>query len=1476
MSSFSLPSNLRKRKGSAYLLSILLLTVLLVPIMSIDTIIAREEAPARVLGSEPMGEWEMLTSGSWPSIDSGDCNVMYREAERELVVFYRTYWGFQVWSLFESNETWVQWNDTGTEPSSSHTNQAFTSNKNNTIAYYYGGYSNGPEWDKLNVFFYSNKTWIQIDTPDTLADRYWSEMVYDEATESVWIFGGRDGGWGGERNNDLHQFNFTHGWSYYPSVDPRPDPRDQPLMTITPDGKHIFVGFGRYASGGGGSNYYRHDIWQYNVTDDEWWEVTNDTGIPTEAGAILQYRPNTDDLILSMGFDGWEQLNDTYIIDRRTGDHTRVNLTGGIPGRHVQAWDVSSDYKRAIVFGDDGDRRDIWSVDLTDYSTKLTPGNPTWVGGSAFTGYDSEDGGKLMALKYIQNDLWQLAHFSLTTRSWNMMYVSDQNPPAYHDGMASTYDPEGNDFYLYGGYYRYQVSQWTYHYYFYDEFWKLDCDTGEWTRINEHALPGPRGRAAMVIDPEESMIYLYGGQVHGGDTDSLYQYNITGNIWKSITLTIKPQPRMETAVVLDPNNNGFFVFGGQRNGTSNAELNDLWFFHTDTILWEKLPTGEDEPSMQDNAGLSFNTDTNELMLFGDGDDETFIWRQEWFGWKMIATQSSPGEWSAHGQAYSPETRSHFTWAGDGTEVWEFNPILRTPAVQIQMFDPEGRTTGVDSLDVFPTLGTYTLKVRGRTDMPQSDFLGMYVYFEMDDEVINITWDKATSEVVVENAMDWMVIKDGEQLTFKDQRNWEFTIPMEFTFDMPHGATLDVFATPITVIGFPEQARRINIIRLNSVLEIVSYRFVTPIQPEPVVNGWLFGGTDLTVFDFKVAFLGFNDVYPRSGGFKITFENEFGDTDEWDYVPNTTTELTIPIKGEDGGSSVFYLNITDNGENVASLTFNFRIDMDPPGIVQGAALRADDYDDTKMNIDNDPEMFLTWDDVAEGGSGLKGICYSLDMNTYPDQENLTTEFESVYVGIEGFHTLYVWAIDNTERAGPYTEIPVVIDSHQIYFTDHRPDRKVNVTYSSFVVSITINDDLSGVDLDSIFYQYTLPNKQLSEWVQYETEGYNASSIGVSVTLDLVPGVDNLVIWKARDIARNDERQSRTFVIHYDPDLVDPRSELIAPVDNFYVEESVDLNWKGEYINPLNLTYELVIVLPDDSEEVYPLSTTTYRYSPKMPGAYQWYVVAKADGKRSSSLVRTFVYDADFIDVSFTPGGKVTIGYDYPLKVSMENTLEVNVSLSFGLDIPKGFVITGGDSYDLTPGEARDGDLILNSSGAQAGTYKITVNITDSYGRFNLIQVSLVVEKEKIDGPSEQDDETELPIGLIIGIIVVLLLVVIIIAIIVMKRKGAKEEEEEPEEEEKPISLDYDPTGKIADGGSHVSSAVPLAPGMMNADERELRMRGSNVMELTIPAKKDDGEEMGPEPPKEEELEEEDMEDLSPEEMASELYGSSGEE
>ncbi len=1483
MSDISIPNRSFIKRGTTLLLALLLLSTLALPLLPLSGGSDTSDDPTRAVGNTPMGDWSQLPTGGWPSsISTSTCEIMYREAQRELVVFDDNSGGYTVWSYFEDNSTWVRWTTTGTGPSNGFDYRAFNSNSDMDVAFFFGGQSGWSVHDKMNIFFYSNKTWIEFNPPASMGGRYGSDITYDQATDSFWIFGGRDGSW--TRYSDIHQFNFTSGWNYPTPPATDPQGRDQGMTTITPDGTHIYMTLGRYQSGGGGSRYCT-DVWDYNISANTWNELNDDIGVPTETGGILQYRADTNDLLLTMGSDGNTRLDNTYIINITTGNVNRVYLTGGIPARRISGWDLLSDGKTLVIFGNSDDSRDIWSIDTTTLVSDLMPGNPAWGGGTGFTGYDPEDGGKLMTLKYVGGNYWQLVYYSLESLTWEHMDVSTNNTPTYHDGMANAYDAVDNAFYLYGGVYWYEVSNDWYAYH-YDEFWKLDCDTGEWTQINEDGPPGERGRAVMVVDEVERNIYLHGGQIAGGASDSLFKYNMTGNVWTSIQPTIKPQGRREHSVEFDPVNNGFYMFGGKLNGSSTADLGDFWFFHTDTEVWEKLPTGEDEPTIQNWAGLSLNTDTNELMLFGDGNDEMFFWRLEWLGWKIVDTPNTPGDWSGHGQAYSPQTKAHYAWARDGTEVWEFNPILRTPAIQIRLYDPDGNTSGSSAVEVFPTIGRYELRVNGITDMPQSDLVGIFVSLKNGNEYFNVTWDDTDYTMDIDGHWDWLVIEPSwTQLTFKDEKTWEFILPMDFTFNMTHGDKIGATAMPITLAGYAEPAVRTNLMRLNSDLEVVGYDLWTTHQDNPQVGGWLFGGTNLNIRDLDVSFRGWPDIYPATGEFNITFKDEFGNSDDWVYENGEKGELSIPIVGGDGQWINIYLNLTNAQQGVMqTLKFTFRVDANPPGVVQFATLRADSFEDEQFNSDNDPNMFFTWGDIVETGSGLKGVCYSLDANLWPSDANLTTEFEQIYVGTEGAHTMYVWAVDKTNRFGPYVELSITIDTHQVYFTDPNPVEKVNITYGSFVVSITINDEISGVDLNTIFYRASMPNKQLSDWTKYDVEGENASSIRVTLDLDLVPDMKNLVQFKARDMAFNDERSSDIFEIFYGPTLGTPASELTGPSNGFDVEKTVKLQWDGAYINPNNLTYELHIILPGGNEETFDVSGMEFSYDPKIPGNYEWFIVSKADGRSSISASGTFSFQPEFVGVDLPVVTEATIGYDVPLAISIENTLEVDVDITITLEVPRGFFIERGDLYELTAGEIRDGFLVLNSSGVEKGLRQVVINASDSYGRFKLITIQLNVKEEKIDGPVVEDEGNDIPIGLIIGVIVGIIILLVIIILVVMKRRKPEEVEEEEEEDDlgKPIDLSYDPTGKVADGGSSVESAVPLAPGMINGNEAEMRSRGSNIIELKLPSQREEEEEIDeelmkpyPPSPEEDELEEDEMEELSEEEMADELYGHSEE-
>ncbi|MFO8051000.1 MAG: zinc ribbon domain-containing protein, partial [Thermoplasmatota archaeon] len=816
-------------------------------------------------------------------------------------------------------------------------------------------------------------------------------------------------------------------------------------------------------------------------------------------------------------------------------------------------------------------------------------------------------------------------------------------------------------------------------------------------------------------------------------------------------------------------------------------------------------------------------------------------------------ENEPGGWTGHGQVYSPGTKTHFIWAGEGTEVWEFNPVLWTTAVQIRMHDPDGETSGTSAIPVFPSMGTYIIKVVGISDLPAPDLIGIILNLTIEGKETSIEYTRQGDIFTYTGNESWFVFPDIPYFEFPKEGEWTFNVPIEFTFDIPHGVVVRGEATPITEIGTPETAQRSSLFRMISDLEIVSYDFSTPLQPKLTVGDYLFGRTNLTVSDFRIAFKEYPSISPVAGGLQVTLENHEGDMDTWDYMQNVSAELAVPIVGDDNQFVKFYLNLTSGGYIIDSLSFQFKLDLDPPSRVKGAAIRADSIDDDTVGIDNDNDVYLTWDGVLENGSGLKGICYSLDENLWPAEENLTNEFEMIRIRKEGNHHVYVWAIDKTGRVGPYVEIPITIDTHRVYFEDHQPSKRVNSTDGTHTFQVTVKDDLSGVDPDSIYYRKSKPDLSLTDWIKYEADSNVSGSVDLSITLDLVPGIVNLVTFKANDVADNGERNSDTFIVHYDPTLETPQTILEEPKEGAQVKGKIKLAWKGDYIEPDELSYEVHVIAPDGEERVFPTDKMSMDFTPDIPGEYRWYVVSMAEGKTNSSGEFSFFYTLDLAVVDLPSLATVEKGSDIPVEVKMENPLDIDLVLTFDLDVGKGFTIVGDSVFDLPAGEIVKGDLVLNSSMTNTGTHRLVLNVSDNYGRWQTMDLRIKVDPKPVDDDSEEEEEgiSTITIVMIIVGVVVAIAVLLMLFLVIRAKKHEKDLDSEPDRFQckhcgKMISEDdescphcgmlfsdgsmkdgeYNPEG-IVKKGEGVDASIPMAPGTME------RRDGSNALELEVP-------------------------------------------
>jgi len=1365
----------------------LVLTALLVyPFpLTVRDVMAEGSPPSREI---EMGEFEKI--GSWPEdIVVEDSRIMYLPGE--LIVFARdtdasNEGPLSIWSYFESNNTWAKIGFQGEAPDVRLSSPAFATNPSEQTAYFYGGVEPGASRsDEIFFYYHMNRTWVKPVMPNAPSGRTSASMVYDEGRDLLWIFGGQVSQ--NSRSDRLYSFSLTDGWTEYnPST--KPGARTGACMEIV--GDRIFIAIGYL----GGWSGYATDMWAFNITLGTWSRTKEDLGVWTDSGAAFVFDDISGYLLMTLGFyyrsggggGTTYYLNHTYRIQPSNGSIERVYIDPKITPREVQAWTV--DDGDIIIFGGSQGQQDVWRLDISDLSAEGMAPTTYNSGGTSFTGFDT-DSQSIYILSRRSNSFgdgdsyqsWLMTYYTFADNMWHYM---DVDTPAgfYHSDLGFTYDPVGNKFYFYGGSYSYQYGSGPgaeTHYYFYDAFWSLDVMTGTWVRIHEHAKPGILGKPGMVVDNTQQYpkLYLFGGQIPLGTSSEVAVYNISGGTWTKLNVPVKPPGRYDTPLVMAPSMKAFVMFGGRDNSSNTYD--DLWMFHTDTEKWEQLSGAVDPPSTRYDHGLAVNPINNEIMVYGkyaggwgggDPDDTVYLYRPGWKEWIAVEDETAPHAWYSHGQVYNPADKMVYLWMGpsEPSAIYRYSPILRTISEGARVVD----SSGDRKTDVYPTVQDYKLRLTGYTDLGTSDILGMNV--EMRASVNNslIIKYQPGKPLELSGNTTWARFDGTGQITSDSKNGWTLDIPLEFTIDAPEGVPISLFHSPITAKGYTEPRQALNSFTLHSDLEVSRVTFTSEIQPDGIVpDGWIFGHANITVSGFQLSFSADSSKHPTNSSFIVTFANQEGTQDSWEYNHLAVENLTVPIAGADGSEVYFYLNVTDLlGNKINSQVFHFYMDQDAPAPPRNLSVRADSFEDTVKGIDNDQEVYLYWDSVFDGGAGVKGICYSMDVNNWPSQDNIINEPRKFNLQ-EGNHTFYVWTVDKAERAGPVAEVPILIDLHRPVFWDPSPKVKINITDETYEFTVRVRDDLTGLRTDAFRFRALEEDNDWGEWQTVHEAIVQDVGFLLKSEITLMEKRENLVQFFARDLVGN-TNESMVMAIFTDPSLAAPVVGIVKPASDTRTQGKILLEWEGDYIDPSAISYELVITDPLGGTDNIPMGKVlSLNYAPMIPGTYGWKVVCTANDIVRETETRTFIYNPPFASISTPTGISVDQNQTFDLTFTVDNDLSIGVNLTFEPSDLQGFKVLGGTEFPVTSGKGRTVTLILNASSAIPGSRKLSFNVSDEFGRFALVQVTVTV-KAPTDGgevPDGSEKEDSILPFVIIGIVAVLLIAGIVGGFVLMRRK-----------------------------------------------------------------------------------------------------------
>jgi hypothetical protein len=462
----------------------------------------------------------------------------------------------------------------------------------------------------------STQTWTK--KSGTLPNAYDNiAMAYDLAKNEVVMVGG--GVMGGDSNPDAYKYNVTgDSWSVI-NIVVKSGYRESPAMAYDSGTATMAVFAGNHArnmgSGGGGWIPPNDDMWIYDTVKGNGTHTVR--GPVGRCGQSMIWIPTHGTAVMIGGMRWYHTATDIWVYDTGTQTWDMLNWTG---------W---SGYKSSMAY--DSKRDDILSF-------------------GGLVGYGDEAGGTTTA---------DLERVNVTTGEWTQLNPTGPSFPRL--GASMVYDKFNDKFILFGGY-----KEWWYPTEFYANTSIYDPVLNKWTASSLSPEPSPRTDFAMVYADSIGEVVLFGGVDKAGHRFSdVWTFNYTKMSWTNITPTVSPYGWSGMASAYDTKTNRLMVFGGiDDHGGVN---NDIQYFSLDTKQWGGFSALK-SPSKRTEAAMVYDPLNDGFLMFGgnDGSYKCDTWMFHMTDWVKDGTYVSQPK-DLGGEAYFGDIR----WEGvtpEGTSI----------------------------------------------------------------------------------------------------------------------------------------------------------------------------------------------------------------------------------------------------------------------------------------------------------------------------------------------------------------------------------------------------------------------------------------------------------------------------------------------------------------------------------------------------------------------------------------------------------------------------------------------------------------------------------------------------------------------------------------------------------------------------------------------------------------------------------------
>lgn len=213
------------------------------------------------------------------------------------------------------------------------------------------------------------------------------------------------------------------------------------------------------------------------------------------------------------------------------------------------------------------------------------------------------------------------------------------------------------------------------------DFETYGWDGANWSALGPPSFPPPRIRQAMAYDSKRALVYLFGGEDGASFYNDLWSYSSATNIWTQVAAGGSiPSNRASAAMVYDPTNDALVLYGGR---DQSSDFSETYEYNLQTNTWNMVSAGgAGDPNAQYSPDMVYDPTLSATVLYGGGfpnGDET--WEYSNGSWTQLFPTSNPGTRYGHKMVFNSASGRVQLYGGNilgvNLGLWELDRISLT-------------------------------------------------------------------------------------------------------------------------------------------------------------------------------------------------------------------------------------------------------------------------------------------------------------------------------------------------------------------------------------------------------------------------------------------------------------------------------------------------------------------------------------------------------------------------------------------------------------------------------------------------------------------------------------------------------------------------------------------------------------------------------------------------------------------------------